>query len=240
MQHSIVNGDCLELLKMFPALEFDTVFADPPDNIGLDYDGFTDDIPDYRNWMASVICELLMVAPVVWWSFNAKHTVKMGSICDEFGLDVKPCVQTFTFGQNCKTDLGNGHRPLWRITHKGTELELFPDSIKVESWRQRNGDKRAAPGGRVPLDVFDFPRVTGNSKQRRKWHKTQLHEGLVERCVRLTTPPGGRVLDPFGGTGTTLRVCKDIGMECTLFEISGNYCKKLQEEHPDVPLLRPT
>jgi len=84
----------------------------------------------------------------------------------------------------------------------------------------------------LPLsDVFRFSRVTGNSKQRRKFHPTQLHEGLVERCLKLTTPPGGSVLDPFGGTGTTLRVCRRLGFDCTLVEIDPFYCEKIREEH---------
>jgi hypothetical protein len=111
------------------------------------------------------------------------------------------------------------------------DAPLFPDVIRVLSWRQKNGDKRADPRGRVPGDVFDFPRVTGNSRQRRSWHPTQLHEGLVDRCLRLTTPPGGRVLDPFAGTGTTLRVCRRAGFACTLVEIDPEYCAWIAEEH---------
>jgi DNA modification methylase len=84
----------------------------------------------------------------------------------------------------------------------------------------------------LPLsDVFNMPRVTGNSKQRRAWHPTQLNERLVERCLKLTTPPGGRVIDPFGGTGTTLRVCKRLGLACTLVEIDRGYCDKIAEEN---------
>jgi DNA modification methylase len=144
-------------------------------------------------------------------------------------VTVKPCVQTFTFGQHRHEDLGNNHRPLWRF--QWPDAPLFPDSIRVPSWRQENGDKRADPRGRVPGDVFDFPRVTGNSKQRRRWHPTQLNECLVERCLRLTTPPNGTVLDPFGGTGTTLRVCKNLQLQCTLIEIDALYCAKIAEEH---------
>ena len=229
-RHTLIQGDCLDYLSS-TRRRWHTVFADPPDNIGLRYKGFKDKNKRYRQWTADVICALLEVAPVVWWSFNAKHTVMMGAVCDEHGLEVKPCVQTFTFGQNRKTDLGNGHRPLWRIKSPETELQLFPDAIKVPSWRELNGDKRAAKGGRVPLDVFDFPRVPGNSKQRRSWHPTQLHEGLVERCLKLTTPKNGRVLDPFGGTGTTLRVSRKSGFKCTLVETSPFYCSKLRAEH---------
>ena len=88
----------------------------------------------------------------------------------------------------------------------------------------------------LPLsDVFNVPRVTGNSKERRSWHPTQLGERLVERCIRLTTPPGESVLDPFGGTGTTLRVCKRTGNPCTLIELDPDYCAEIAEEHGMAP-----
>jgi site-specific DNA-methyltransferase (adenine-specific) len=93
------------------------------------------------------------------------------------------------------------------------------------------GDKRADPRGRVPSDHFDFPRVTGNSSQRRKWHKTQLNEGLVERCIKSCTEEGDVVIDPFAGTGTTLRVCKSIGRSCVTMDLSEFYCQQIAEEH---------
>ncbi|CAK9068240.1 Probable mitochondrial chaperone bcs1 (BCS1-like protein), partial [Durusdinium trenchii] len=216
--------------------EFDCVFADPPDGIGLAYDEFNDKISeaDYRVLLARWLERFCELAPTVWISFNARWTAIFGGIVDEFltlnpDWDFKPFVQVFTFGQNCKTDSGNGHRPLWRFMHK--HAPLYPDAIKVPSWRELNGDPRAAKGGRVPLDFWDFPRVTGNSKQRRKWHKTQLNEGLVERALKMTTKEGDRVLDPFGGTGTTMRVCKRIKRQCTLIEISSGYCDHIAEEH---------
>jgi DNA modification methylase len=176
-------------------------------------------------------------APTVWLSFNARWTIDVGSIICDFlhrtdEWECKPCVQTFTFGQHNKHDFGNNHRPLWRLKHK--DAPIYPDQIRVPSWRQLNGDKRANPEGRVPGDVFDFTRVTGNSKQRRAWHPTQLNEELVERCLLSSTLPGDHVLDPFGGTGTTLRVCKKISRRCTLIEIDQSYCDKIVEEHPDV------
>ena len=92
-------------------------------------------------------------------------------------LEAKPCVQTFTFGQHNHHDLGNNHRPLLRL--RWHDAPLYPDAIRVPSWRQENGDKRADPRGRVPGDVFDFTRVTGNSKQRRHLapHPTQRGPG---------------------------------------------------------------
>lgn len=231
----LYQADCLEFLKG-SAATWDTIFADPPDNIGLEYDSYRDHMPkpQYVAKLDAWLRAFLDRANTVWLSFNSRWICELGRIVACLleridTIEVLPCVQTFTFGQHLQTDLGNNHRPLWRFRWR--DAPLFPEAIRVASCRQENGDKRADPRGRVPGDVFDFPRVTGNSKQRRDWHPTQLHEGLVERCVRLTTPPGGTVLDPFAGTGTTLRVCNRTGHVCTLVEMDRGYCRKISEEH---------
>lgn len=233
--HTLYNGDCLEILpKLDPV---NCIFADPPDGIGLKYDHFKDNMTSeqYVKLLQKWLDLFLDRADIVWVSFNARWTFEMGRIvCDLIDankhLEAKPCVQTFTFGQCNQRDLANCHRPLWRLMHKNTAV-LYPDQIRVPSWRQENGDKRADPRGRVPTDVFDVPRVTGNSKQRRAWHPTQLGEALVERCIKFTTLEGQSVLDPFGGTGTTLRVCKQINRPCTLVELSPGYCLNIAAEH---------
>lgn len=212
------------------------VFADPPDNIKLDYDGYDDNMPkeEYSNLLWNIINHGTKWANVLWISYNAVHTYLMGHLIHSFlenndDWEAKACVQVFTFGQHNQHDLGNNHRPLVRLMRKGTTL--YPDAVRVPSWRLLNGDKRADPRGRVPGDVFDFPRVTGNSKQRRKWHKTQLHEELYERCIRLSCKPTETVCDFFAGTGTMARACAKTGNPCALIDISKTYCNKIAEEH---------
>lgn len=223
----IINGDSLDCLP-----DCDMIFADPPDGIGLDYIGFADYFADYPAWLRAFLIEALCAAPVVWVSFNAKWTADMGLIWSGIKPDfptvrLRPMVQTFTFGQHQTRDFVNGHRPLWRFSRLGATCH----PPRIESQRQRDGDPRANPEGRLPSDVFDFPRVTGNSKQRRNWHPTQLNEALVERCILSSTNPGDHVCDPFAGTGTTLRVCKRIDRRCTLIEISPYYYNRLVQEH---------
>lgn len=226
----LVNMDCLTFLRNTDDW-WQCLFADPPDNIGLKYDGFQDKYDDYAGFLEEFVKLAVRRARIVWISFNPRWTLEMASAVSKWKgrFEFKPCVQTFTFGQHNKHDLGNNHRLLWRLKHP--DAPLYPDQIRVPSWRQLNGDKRANPDGRVPGDVFDFPRVTGNSKQRRVWHPTQLHEGLVDRCILLSTREGDRVLDPFGGTGTTLRVAKRLNRPCDLVELSPFYFEKLLEEH---------
>ena len=240
MKHQLVNADCLDFITS-PDQQWTTVFADPPDNIGLGYANYRDWLPkeEYNRLLGLWLRTFIYHAKTVWFSYNARWTFHVcrhvADMLDRIrGLEAKPCVQTFTFGQHCHYDLGNNHRPLLRL--RWHDAPLYPDAIRVPSWRQENGDKRADPRGRVPGDVFDFPRVTGNNKQRRPWHPTQLNEGLVERCLTLTTPEGGSVLDPFAGTGTTLRVCKRINRPCTLIELDRHYCDEIAKEHALVSL----
>lgn len=234
MDHRIIMGDCMEHME-----KCDCIFMDPPDNLGKYGDDIDDNLPTwyYLSLLRIWIYSCMECAPVVWLSFNAKYTLEVADIVQD-GLrlfpqfEFTPCQQVITFYQHCHTKLGNAHRPLYLLMHK--EMPLFTDAIRIESDRQKTGDKRADPRGKVPGDVFPFPRVVGNSKQRRKWHDTQLNEGLVERCLLLTTLPNDHVIDPFAGTGTTLRVCKRIDRRCTLIEKSLTYYQHLIEEHPDV------
>lgn len=239
MKHTLIHGDCLDVIS---ELKVDCIFADPPDNIGLDYPGYDDNRPEqeYLNWLGDCLRAFLRAAPIVWLSYNTKWTFKIASQIEWLGtyfaeLEVKSCVQTYTFYQHNKNDLGLAHRPLVRLRRniEGSEYfaPIYSDQIRIPSWRQLNGDKRADPRGKVPGDVFDFPRVTGNSKQRRNYCKTQLHEGLIERCILQSTREGGTVLDPFAGTGTTLRVCKRINRHCVLIEQSLVFCKEIAKEH---------
>jgi len=254
--YQLYNMDCLDFFKVEDDRRWDTIFADPPDNIGLKYDNYDDNLPkdDYIHLLHRWLRLFVQRSRCVWFSYNVKWWAQVGRIVTElekhYGkrIEVKPCVQIYTFGQHNHNDLGNNHRLLLRIRWIGSPLH--PDAVRVQSWRQKHNDKRADPRGRVPGDafrcdgtddelvmaisdddVYDFTRVVGNSRQRRKWHKTQLNEGLVERCIKLTTAPGEYVLDPFGGTGTTLRVCRRLERPCTLVEVDPGYCTHIAAEH---------
>ena len=235
-RHIIWNRDFRNL-----NVEVDTMFADPPDNIKLGYDDYDDsmEVEHYIDFINEVLEMGLRSAKTTYMSFNARWMTEVGALLGAFkavnpDLEVRWLIQGFTFGQHNSYDHGNNFRPIVRLRYD--DSPLFPDAIRRESWRMKNGDKRANPLGKVPGDVWfsdfmDYARVTGNSKQRRSFHPTQLHEGLVEDCLTMTTPPGGKVFDPFMGTGTTLRVALDNGWDCITSDVSQMYCEKVAEEH---------
>lgn len=227
---------CGDVLTVLPTLgSYHCIFADIPDNIGLKYNTYKDkkNVYDYLKWIEKIIDISLISTKIFWLSFNAKWTAEIGSvihwITQRKNIQYKPCIQYFTFGQHNKKDFGNNHRPIWRIYHK--DAKFYPDNVREPSWRLKHGDKRANPLGRVPGDVFEVPRVTGNSKQRRKWIPTQLNTNLLKKIVLFSSPDNGLVLDLCAGSGSMLRAAKETHRQCDLIEIDRFYCEQIAKEH---------
>ena len=230
------NLYCGNVFEVLPKLNqrFDVIIADPPDGIGLKYNSFNDKISEtnYQLFLTECIAIFTKYSNIVWISFNSKWIFSLGLIIKLFESNshdwkAKLFINTFTFGQSNKKDCGNGYRPLLRLTHK--DAKLYPNAIKVPSWRQLNKDKRAAAGGKVPLDVWNFERITGNCKERRQYHPTQLREAMIKRIVDFSTLPGDTIGDFFSGTATPLRAIKDRNI--TSIEIDRFYCEQIAKEH---------
>jgi hypothetical protein len=82
---------------------------------------------------------------------------------------------------------------LCRLAHRAdvaAGVRWHTDAIRVPSARMKHGDKRADRRGRVPDDIWEFPRVCGNYAERRQWAVTQHPEALIERLVRMSCRPG--------------------------------------------------
>jgi DNA modification methylase len=240
----ILNCDCLEYLNT-TFCPYQMIFADPPDNIGLGYGAYKDEVPatQYYLMLESILSRAMQRSRVIWLSYYWRHDLeikhRVRSLLYRSAWQAKTFIWRFTFGQHSKSDCGSGFRYLLRLSHPVWKPNV--SGIKVPSVRQAIGDKRAAPGGRVPDDFWEydadpiwdeFPRVVGNAKERREWHPTQHPEGLMERIIRLsTTSTNDRILDCFNGTGTTLRVAKRLGYHhATGIEIDPVYALRAADE----------
>ncbi len=233
--HRIIHGDMLKVLPTLPRAKM--IFADPPDNIGLEYDNGLSDSVDTAQYTKKLSLWLDLScsaarSEVVWFSVNTIWQAYVSSWCYRFIRDdyvTRKIIWYFTFGQHRESDCGNNYRPIFRIAPQDYPWRM--DRVRVPSARQEKyNDKRANPEGRVPGDVWEFPRVCGTFKERRKWHPTQFPEALVERAILMTTDEGDLVIDPFGGTFTTLRVCQRLNRDCIGIDISKTYCRKASEE----------
>lgn len=236
-KNKTIQGDCLEIFKELPKAKM--VFADPPDNLGAEYDGYEDKLPNskYRVWFDKMIDTILLSknSPDIFWlSYYYKYQQLVFQhtgvpFVNPAKLEWRQFIWRFTFGQHRHTDCGNGYRPIMRWMKE--DAIIYPDVIRVPSARQSvYNDKRANPKGRVPDDVWDFSRVCGTFNERRKWHPTQHPEALMERIIKFSCVPGDLVIDLFAGSGTTQRVCKRLNIACIGIDISESYCEKIKEE----------
>lgn len=55
-------------------------------------------------------------------------------------------------------------------------------------------------------------------------HPTQKPAALPAMAIRYTTATGAIVLDVFGGSGSTLIACEQLGRKCYMCEIDPHYC----------------
>ena len=73
----------------------------------------------------------------------------------------------------------------------------------------------------------------GGGISEERFHPTQKALGLMKWCIELF-PDAQTILDPFMGSGTTLRAAKDLGRRAIGIEIEERYCeiaaKRLSQE----------
>ena len=81
-----------------------------------------------------------------------------------------------------------------------------------------------------------IPYDTINSKKERGEHPATFPEGLVEHCIKISDVKEGVILDPFIGSGTTVRTAKKMSDNVEGYNLSGigmdidekyiNYCNE--------------
>lgn len=77
---------------------------------------------------------------------------------------------------------------------------------------------------RTQDSVFEIDRPSASEE-----HPTMKPIELVARCVRNSSERGWLVVDPFGGSGTTLIACEQEGRKAALVELDPAYCDVIVE-----------
>jgi site-specific DNA-methyltransferase (adenine-specific) len=78
-------------------------------------------------------------------------------------------------------------------------------------------------------DRFFYCAKAGPEERRQSKHPTIKPVALMRYLVRLVTPPGGLVLDPFGGSGTTAEAARLEHCRFLLMELNPEYCADAAE-----------
>jgi DNA modification methylase len=254
--NNVHQGDCIELLEKIEPGSVDLAFADPPFNIGYQYDVYHDrrDGEEYiewnRRWMAGVY-KALKSDGTFWLAIGDEYAAELKLLAQrELGFTCRSWViWYYTFGVNCNRGFSRSHTHLFYFVKDPKKFTFNADdpAVRVPSARQLvYGDARANPKGRLPDntwvlrpqdlpegfgpdgDTWFFSRVAGTFKEREGFHGCQMPEQLLGRIIRCCSNPNEIVLDPFGGSGTTFTVAKKLDRRWIGFELSEDYVAKIK------------
>lgn len=228
--NKVYLGDCIKLMHSFTANSIDLIFADPPFNIGLKYDNYFDNksYDEYYRWSEQWIAETYRILKPTGSIYVA--------IGDEFAAEIKIILNRtgyvfrnwliwyYTFGQNQRKKFNRAHTHIFYFTKSKDKFYFYDEDIRIPSDRQLiYKDKRAHPKGKIPDDVWEFSRVCGTFYERIGDHPCQMPESLLERIIKASSKEGDIVLDPFGGTGTTVTVAARLKRKFITIDISEKY-----------------
>jgi len=210
--HTLLQGDCLEVMKTLPDASFDVILTDPPYGIDAqdfgDSDGkaqphFYDD--SYPNW------QRLMIGMMQEIDRLAKPEAHLYIFCD---ID--------RFGELKEIVAGAWAEGLGFKCFRTPLIAVNPTAMRtpwVDGGPQRKyqlclyarkGNKNVT---RIYGDVLTYPSDTNLGHQAQK--PIALYQDLLRRSIR----PGDSVLDPFCGTGTIFPAAHDLKCRATGIEL---------------------
>lgn len=233
----IHNVDVLDGLRLIPDGTVDLIIADPPYGLGKDYGNDSDKRgpADYLRWMTQWLdaavpklrpagslyifltwqyspevfvhlkSRMKMVNEIIW----DRRVPSMGGTTRKY-TSVHDTIGFFVRGPKYYFDLDAVRIPYDAETKKARSRSIFVGKKWLEV-------------GYNPKDVWSVSRLHAIHAEREA-HPTQKPLEIVERMVKASAPPGGLVLDPFVGSGTTAAACARAGRHFIGFEINPKYC----------------
>jgi DNA modification methylase len=250
IQHdTILLGDCRQILPQLPGESADLIFADPPYNLQLrqelyrpnssrvdavddgwdkfssfeEYDGFT------REWLSA--CRRVLKPSGSLWVIGAYHNIhRVGAILQDLGywiLNEIVWIKSNPMPNFRGVRFTNAHETLlWAARERGARYTFHHHAMKAlnEELQMRSD--------------WILPVCSGRERLREggeKVHSTQKPEALLYRVILSSTDPGGLVLDPFFGSGTTGAAAKRLGRHWIGIEKDPAYASAARRRIDAVP-----
>lgn len=220
---ALFDGDCLTVLPHIRDKSIDTVFADPPFNLGKKYGARSNDSrldADYVSWCKNWISECVRTLKPggALFLYNLpKWNVLLGAYLTELGMDFRHWIAIEISA--CLPIAGRLHPSHYSLLYytKGSPKTFRRIRTPIQTCRHCGGEVKDYGGHRGAMnprgvtlkDVWtDIPPVRHwkfKSKDRRA---NALSTKLLDRVIEMSTLANDVVLDPFGGSGTTFAVCE--------------------------------
>ena len=216
-------GDCREIL---PTLgKVDAVVTDPPYGIGFKYNTHIDDKESYPDFIWPIIqaSEALVNegGPVFIWQ-SQKWVPRFHELFP--GRNWRIFVAAKNFTQMLPVAMQHGYDPV---------VCWWKDGAKPWTAGTANRDWNVANTAPLVASPLNLERA----------HPCPRPIGQVRHVVEQWCVPGGIVLDPFMGSGTTGVACAKLGRKFIGIEIDPKYfdiaCKRIEAAYAQLDLFVP-
>jgi len=198
----IINGDCRDILPLLPKV--DLVLTDPP--YGIDYQSNHRGTKFERMYGDQSY-------PSAWLDMVVVDRGSIYLFCNEGSLDeAKLLLHEHKWSSN--------RLLIWdKQSTSGGDLDNY--GLRTEFILY--GTKMFAPklNGSRDGNLISIPRVRPQDLQ----HPAEKPYLLMAYLIMKSTNPGEVVLDPFLGSGPTVKAARDLGRKCIGIEIEEKYCE---------------
>ncbi len=203
---TIYHGDCREVLSR---IEKGTIITDPPYNVGYHYYGYKDRLS--KAQYLHLLKDAMPLPAVV-----LHYPEEMFDVGTAVGEPPQKCV-AWVYNANTPRQ--------WRMV---AWFGCKPDFSRVNQAFKNPTDRRIAAKmelGSEGCSLYDWwnDEQVKNVSAEKTNHPCQIPLTVMTKAVSVT--PCALIVDPFCGSGTTLRAAKDIGRKAIGIEIEEKYCE---------------
>jgi len=202
---TLLEGDCLELVKTIPDNSIDCLLTDPPYSVMNDYEWDKKDADFYHQWLSQVKPKL-----------KDRHT----------GFIFFDARRLYEFEAILRHYFPIQNRIIWirKNMSKGRVVKnSFISSYEVVFYFGTRELDLPKNWGAERFDTCEYAVPQSNFTDK-KLHPTQKPINLILHLLKVGSHPGDIVLDCFAGSGVVGRACKIIGnRKCILMEKESTY-----------------
>lgn len=236
--NTIINGDCIKVMRKMPDNFIHLIITSPPYNVGIPYENHNDLMP-YKEYL-----QFLRSA----WQECYRILVKGGRIC----INV-PSVTADGEYQPLFVDVVNQMREMGYIMRG--DILWYKQAISKRtawgSWKSPSNpyvvqpyefilvfskETRKLEGDKDKIDITkdEFIEISNSfwdikPQTQFKGHQVPFPEKLVYRLVKFYTYQENVIMDPFGGSGTVAVVSLKTNRKFIYIDKSKEYCKLAEE-----------
>ena len=205
--NSVYEGDCLDIIPTFPSNSVDLVLTDPPFFMPAQH--YQSRMKWQRNYAD--------LSPLkIFWREVTKEVVRVlkptGHFltfcnCDSYPVFFEPMYNQFDklvalVWNKKQVGLGN----IWRHQH---------ELIIAARWKE----SKINVDGKLRADVLSYQPTRSQNRK----HPVEKPWELLSELISPITLEGDVVLDPFCGSGTTLKAAKILGRNYIGVDLNANY-----------------